>query len=364
MHRALEIAEELLSLPTAPLVEELPAASVAAFGRERGLDGARDAAGNVVLRHNGTVRDTSTPLVLVAHLDHPGFTVDTVAGDEVGLTFRGGLAGAAAAPGSSIAYFRPGRAEPVGKGEIRTAAESDGRLRSALASVTDGTADVGGFAMWGFPGFEVVDDRIRSRACDDLLGAAAALATLETAARNDADAAVWGLFTRAEEIGLLGAFEAIRLGTVPPDAVVLSLETSKALPGAPQGNGVIVRVGDRRSIFDPVTTAALQQAAERAGRSAGVRSQRRLMDGGVCEASAFCAAGYRSSGLAVPLGNYHNASDDGGGVAAEHVLVEDYLAEVTLLEALIEVPLALGADDDGWLAERSAEAQRMLSGAA
>jgi endoglucanase len=166
---------------------------------------------------------------------------------------------------------------------------------------------------------------------------------------------VWGLLTRAEEVGLLGAFEAIRLGTVPHGAVVLSLECSKALPEAPQGSGVIVRVGDRLSVFDPAVTAAL------AGVAAGaqVPHARRLMDGGVCEASAFCAAGYRASGLCIALGNYHNADDGGFGVAPEHVLVDDYLAEVDLLVRLTTDPLDLDAQG-AWLVERTERARAAL----
>ena len=58
----------------------------------------------------------------------------------------------------------------------------------------------------------------------------------------------------------------------------------------------------------------------------------------MCEASAFGAAGWRTSGLAVPLANYHNAADDGSGVAPESVLTEDFLGEVRLLEALVAAP--------------------------
>jgi endoglucanase len=162
---------------------------------------------------------------------------------------------------------------------------------------------------------------------------------------------VWGLFTRAEEVGLLGAVQAIQLGTVPRDAIVLSLETSKALPDAPQGAGVIVRVGDRASIFDPAVTAAVTAVAT----EAGVRHQRRLMDGGTCEATAFCAAGYRSSGLALPLGNYHNADDDGLGVKAENVHEEDFAAELDLLTALARTPLDLDRAST-WFDQRAAAA--------
>ena len=166
-----------------------------------------------------------------------------------------------------------------------------------------------------------------------------------------------GLLTRAEEVGLLGALEAARLGTVPQDALVLSLECSKALADAPQGDGVVIRVGDRATIFDPALTAAL---VERAGAVDGLTWQRKLMDGGVCEASAFGAAGWRTSGLAVPLANYHNAADDGSGVAPESVLTEDFLAEVRLLEALVAEPLELADGPPAWLAARTREAQEAL----
>jgi len=194
--------------------------------------------------------------------------------------------------------------------------------------------------------------------CDDLLGAAAILAVLDEIARSRPSTCVWGLFTRAEEEGFLGAFEAIRLGTVPKDADVLSLECSKALPHAPQGGGVIVRVGDRMSIFDPGLTAALEAAAT------DVKHQRRLMDGGACEATAFCAAGYRASGVAVPLGGYHNASDGAPGIVPETVMVDDYLAEVQLLTSLAHNPdLLQPQGEPAWFASRAAKAKEALGGA-
>jgi putative aminopeptidase FrvX len=78
---ALALAEGLLSQPTVPFIEDLPAAHVRAFADERGLAHNTDAAGNVVVRYG-----TGTPLVLMAHLDHPGFHV---VGDA--LVFKGGL---------------------------------------------------------------------------------------------------------------------------------------------------------------------------------------------------------------------------------------------------------------------------------
>ena len=266
--------------------------------------------------------------------------------------------------GSPLHLFERDEVEPVGEAELATATEEAGRLTGGTATLVAGRAPVDGFAMWGFPGFEVVEGRITGRVCDDLLGAAAVLATLtELAERKPAGVVVWGLFTRAEEVGFLGALEAIRLGTVPERADVLSLECSKALADAPQGGGVIVRVGDRMSIFDPGLTAALTTAAtELAAGDDGFRFQRKLMDGGACEATAFCAAGYRASGLALPLGGYHNASDGEPGIVAETVLVEDYLAEIHLLVELACRPelLAPDAGPPAWLVERSTAARTAL----
>lgn len=371
VHDWLAVAEGLLSQPTAPLVEDLPAAHVTAFaGARPKLSAERDGAGNVVVRYGDDGAHGRPPLVLVAHLDHPGFAVGDVTGGEAELTFRGGLAVAAAVAGAPVEFFLTGRADPVGRGELIAAEGDSGRLASARARVLDGDAVSGGFAMWGFPGFAVEDGRIRSRACDDLLGAAVVLSTLDELSRRAPEGvAVWGLFTRAEEIGFLGALESIRLGTVPRGADVLSLECSKALIDAPQGGGVIVRVGDRASIFDPHLSEALAAAARRrAEEDSDFRWQRKLMDGGACEATAFCAAGYRASGLALPLGNYHNAVDDpadSSGVGPEHVVVADYVAGVHLLVELACSPSLLDppSGPPAWMAERTDRARALLSGA-
>ena len=349
MTDATALAAGLLAQPTVPFMEDLPAAHVRAFADERGLVHETDAAGNVVVKY-GPGGD-SRPLVMVAHLDHPGFHVE---GDR--LRFHGGLLASFAVEGSPLHFFRRGEPDPIGEA-VLVAAEAD-----AGGRLTGGTADrhEGDFAMWGFPGWSVVDGLVTARVCDDLLGAAAVLAVLDHLVTARPDTCVWGLFTRAEEVGFLGALESIRLETVPTDADVLSLECSKALANAPQGGGVIVRVGDRMSIFDPGLTAALEAAAASVD---GLVHQRRLMDGGACEATAFCAAGYRASGVAVPLGNYHNAADSGGGVQPETVLLDDYLSEVRLLTALATNPELLRTDQGppAWFAKRAEEARRALA---
>jgi putative aminopeptidase FrvX len=365
---ALSIAESVLRKPTAPYHEHVVADHCIELSAQLGLATARDGAGNVVVRYESADSDATAPLVLVAHLDHPGFVVDAIDGDQASLTFHGGLGADNALEGSPIDFF-DGRADaPIGRGALVAASETAGRLTGAVAEIVDGTASIGAMAMWGFPAWSLDDGCVTSRVCDDLLGVAAILACLdEVGRRAPKGVAVWGLLTRAEEVGFLGALEAIRLGTVPSGSTVLSLECSKALVNAPQGDGVIVRVGDRMSVFAPALTEALRLAAESvAADDPSFRFQRKLMDGGACEATAFCASGYRASGLAVPLGNYHNADDDGPGIAAESVLVDDWLAEVRLLVELACRPDLL--DDDTpeppqWLQERAVVARAALGAA-
>lgn len=335
--RWLELARGLLECPTAALMEEVPVRYLLDFAARRpALGMRRDRVGNVVLTYPARPPRGAPPLVLVAHLDHPSFWVTDVRGREVALRFRGWVGLAFARRGTRVRFFRRGQARSIGSGTLERPAGKHGRLQTAQARLRAGKAEAGGFAMWDFPGYALRGGKIVSRGCDDLLGAAAALCVLDELARaRPKGTHVWGLFTRAEEVGFYGALAAVRDGGVPKDARVLSLECSRALPGAPQGAGAIVRVGDRSSLFDPRFTDALRRAAaEVSRREPGLRFQTRLMDGGSCEATVFCAAGLRASGLAVPLGNYHNqAGLDGGrkGIGPEHVAVGDFLAEVRLL---------------------------------
>jgi len=285
----------------------------------------------------------------------------------VKLIFKGGVGLEHARSGTKLRFFTTDDAEPTGSGELIKAEGKDNRLAGASAKLTSGQAIAGGFAMWDFPGYSLVENKIVTRCCDDLLGAAAALCTLDIAASKKLKTApLWCLFTRAEEIGFMGAFEALRHKTIPKRACVLSLECSKAFPHTPQGGGVIVRVGDRTSIFDPQLTDALCKSAEAVKKSdKNFKFQRRLMDGGTCEASVFCAYGFRSSGLALPLGNYHNQATGADGkpsIGPENVDADDFLAEVQLLVELAQNPdwLVASTKLPEWVTKRGKDARKAL----
>ncbi|MDQ3148212.1 MAG: hypothetical protein M3R01_15015, partial [Actinomycetota bacterium] len=148
--RPLQIAEELLALPTAPFAEELTLAYVRAFAdRTPGVEASADGAGNVTVRTSGEAG--AHPLVLVAHLDHPGFTVDGADASTVAMAFAGGLAARAVPVGTPVDLFRRGSPEPVGRASLTSVSERRGRLTGALAEIDHGEAVVGGFATWTFP---------------------------------------------------------------------------------------------------------------------------------------------------------------------------------------------------------------------
>ena len=66
-----------------------------------------------------------------------------------------------------------------------------------------------------------------------------------------------------------------------------------------------------------------------------VRIQRQLMSGGTCEAVSYALAGYVTTGVAFPLGNYHNAGPD-GIIAPEYIHRRDLETGAALLFAAAE----------------------------
>jgi endoglucanase len=88
-------------------------------------------------------------------------------------------------------------------------------------------------------------------------------------------------------------------------------------------------------VFDRDLTNRISRAAE----VSGIKHQRKLMDGGGCEATAFGTYGYQAAGLCVPLGNWHNRGNlddveagDGDAVPMlEEISLEDFHGLVDLL---------------------------------
>jgi endoglucanase len=137
------------------------------------------------------------------------------------------------------------------------------------------------------------------------------------------------LLTRAEEEGFVGTLGAIENEEIPRNAIVVNVEASKALPGVEIGGGPVIRVGDRRRTFDPHAESLLLSARSRLPKRTPV--QRWLMSGGTCEATPFGLYGWRATGVAIPLGNYHNQGPR-NRLAPEIVAVQDLATAVDLIE--------------------------------
>jgi endoglucanase len=291
-----------------------------------------DATGNLTV----TLRDSVTggrPVYFTAHLDHPAFVVERIIAPGVlELSFRGGVmddyfVNAKVAVFDSVdkrhAGVLKGKCEaPAVGGRANPFTYYTCELHDTKAAES---VEVGDVCVWDLPAAQITDGIVHTHACDDLAAAAAALAAFDVLSglvageRQD----VRLLFTRAEEIGFIGAIAATRDGTMPKEARVIALENSRSFPhDSPINGGPIVRVGDRISVFTPSLTDAIAKRAEEiAGGPASPTAsqknstlpawkwQRKLMAGGACEASVFCAAGYEATCVCLPLGNYHNMGD-------------------------------------------------------
>jgi endoglucanase len=144
--------------------------------------------------------------------------------------------------------------------------------------------------------------------------------------KKRAKCSVYGLFTRAEEVGFVGAIQLAKAGVIPKETLIVSLETSNVKGGpVKMGGGVIIRAGDRTSVFDSAGTATLLDVA----KAAEIPHQRALMQGGTCEATAYALYGYRTAAMCVALGNYHNCGP-GNKIAQEYVSVGDAVAMADL----------------------------------
>lgn len=198
---------------------------------------------------------------------------------------------------------------------------------------TGKVAHFGEFAMWDLPAFDYdrSNDLVYGRVCDDLVGCAAIVALFSELERLEVPGGCYGIFTRAEEVGFVGAVELVMSGRLPPGICFVSLETSAPRGAVEMGKGPVVRVGDRLSVFDDESTAQLLAAAEK-GK---VEVQRALLDGGACEATAMNLFGIRATGISVLLGNYHNCSPT-GRIDSEYVSLGDVKAMIALLVSLMQ----------------------------
>lgn len=290
------ILKRLLKQPTAPFHEYHVRAEIEALLKKcPHVKLKRDRFGNLLATYKNGKAKSKPTWVLAAHMDHPGFVKPAGSTKRDEWEFLGGVP-----------------QECVEAGVKRGLRKAKGRI-----------------ATWDFP-VKVTNSRIEATACDDLIGCAAIVMTFLELARLNIQTTVHAAFTRAEEVGWLGAWQLAQKWPFGKDSVFLSLETSRPVNGAVMGGGPVIRVGDRVSIFDSEAVAVLMTTA----KEQGIRVQRCLLDAGACEATAVQAAGIRSAGISISLGNYHNLND-ARQIAPEYVMMDDLKSLIALMKALV-----------------------------
>jgi len=340
----LAVLRRIAAPPTAPYHEWAVLDAIRAELVRGGISTRIDSFGQVHARVS--VGTAKRALIFAAHTDHPAFEIVEASGRTGTARVLGG--------------FR----QRVFPKEVAVTVHSDAGAAPFSALLTDPVTDieplhnsttvcriradrpfaVGQFAMLDLPAADVAGDEIRMRAADDLAGCALIVQVLLGLRDEPAPHDVHAIFTRAEETGLYGARLAAEDGLLPRDAYVVSVEASRALPGAETGRGIVVRAGDFHNTFSNEAERYLRVARERLAER-GIPTQRALLVGGTCEASSFVRLGWTATGIALPNENYHNAARD-GGFAPEVVRLTDLLSGISLG---IEASLAAGEDaDESW----------------
>lgn len=347
----------LLHQPTAPFREAHVVRLVADVLQQARVPSFCDPDGNIVVgvaspkeyqKLLGTTGDE--PLrVFVAHMDHPGFHgTRWLSASRLHVAWHGGapvrgLSGAKVWVANETGYCALGRmAKPQLDKTRKRLVEAEVHVeRNAWLQRPAATHLFGGFRehapVWreGKP--------IYTKAADDLVGVYAIVQTAIQLFKKKKPVPFVGLLTRGEEVGFIGMIAHLERGWLQRarrPVVCVSLETSRALPNAEIGKGPVVRLGDRRTVFDPSYLRVLTEVAEDVLPK---KHQRRIMDGGACEATAALAYGVPAIGISVPLGNYHNESFEGrnrGKPAPEYVHLDDVAGLLKLCQGLMQPKLS------------------------
>jgi len=333
-----KILLELLSLPTSPLNEHYIIDYIRRWAAGRpNISLTADPFGNLRLRlRQGRIK-AAHPFMLTAHMDHPGFEAVRMTGTgRLQAIWRGGV---------SPEYFKEARVRFFSDNRwvrgkitrIKCIRENNRRRVDSVSLEVDKPVAPGAIGMWDLPNPRIRHSRIHARGCDDIAGTAAILCALSDLAKKNQPTDIYALFTRGEEIGFTGAIAACQSGIIPKGARLISVETSSEIIGAKMGNGPILRVGDRSSIFNSTLTALCRHVAEdTAQRDRRFCYQRKLMDAGTCESTVFCEYGHQAAAVCLALGNYHNMNIRTKRIAAEYIDINDFSGLVKWFVALTE----------------------------
>jgi endoglucanase len=332
----MKLLTEVCAIPTAPFAEQHVIRYVESFVRARNkLKLSRDRHGNLLIELPPPSRAKQPRWIFAAHMDHPGFVARRMIDSRTLDARFHGWVHVDYVRGTKVRFFEDNGREITGTVMDVTPGTHD-RLTVPVAAKVRVSKPV----TVGSPGmFDQGAGRFRgksfySRGIDDQGGMAAALAMLDALHAKPAAlaAGIGVLLTRAEEDGMIGAVAAVnRPQLLRKSDRIIAIECSAMQPYAPQGKGVIIRVGDKTSIFNSSLTFFLTQAAQQlAKRDKSFKFQRALMPGGTCEATVYDAFGYTAGAVCIALGNYHNMDRARKKIGPEYIDVGDWKDMVKL----------------------------------
>lgn len=330
----LHLLERLLPLPTAPFHENFVSSFLCEELKKADIDFQQDRYGNIVAGGG----DKKSSMAYVAHMDHPGFEIAQVKGNRVEADWFGGV-DARYFVGARVVIYDQSSGAIRARGVVEEISKSpQGRVEKMTLRIK-GSAARGDFGTWNLVPFRRRGELIYTKGADDLVGCAVILCALKELKKRGIRNGIRGIFTRAEEQGFIGTLGMIQSGFFPASTRIISVETSKALPGVVLGGGPVIRLGDRTSMFHHQMVLFMDYAARQIQeKDSGFAYQRRVMDGGTCEATPYQLKGYITGGIAVPLRNYHNQGKK--RIGPEAVYLKDATGAVRFL-----VELALRMDD-------------------
>lgn len=331
-----KIVEGVFNQPTAPFREEWVLRHVKSQLEKLKMPYATDKWGNIYAGVSKVSKLKSTNrLALVAHTDHPGFhLIKTLKKTNTSETWQAKWFGGfpPKPKDSKVAIYHPKHPGLVSVGKIiSTKIPPKDRLFEIKvdSKAMKFSLKKSCFGAFNFPGFQLKGTRINTRCADDLAGVSIILGTISKLSKKERKNFL-GIFTRSEEVGFVGAMALLEGRILGPKNSVISLEASKQLPQARIGKGPVIRLGDRSTLFSSGVTKRLDMAANKlALASKSFCTQRRILPGGSCEATAFNLYKIPAGGLALPLGNYHNQKSD-GTPGPEIIDIRDYQRAVHL----------------------------------
>ena len=334
----LNLLGKILPLPTAPFHEHFVRSFLCQELKKADIDFQQDSYGNIVAGGG----DKKNSMAYVAHMDHPGFEIARVKGNRVEADWFGGV-DARYFIGARVVIYDQSSGAIRARGAVEEISKSpQGRVEKMTLRIK-GSAARGDFGTWDLVPFRRRGELIYTKGADDLVGCAVILCALKKLKKRGIRNGIRGIFTRAEEQGFIGTLGMIQSGFFPASTRIISVETSKALPGVVLGGGPVIRLGDRTSMFHHQMVLFMDHVARETQKKARYfLYQRRVMDGGTCEATPYQLKGHITGGVAVPLRNYHNQGKKRIGPEVVHLKdVEGavrFLIEMTIRMEEFETP--------------------------